>query len=265
MSPENIKRISTNLIKGWMNDEVFQPLRGDDRPTSMSEAYDLQAAVYKTQMATKGYNGFGGHKVALTSPAIQEMCGVNEPAYGSIIRDLIYSSGHVAKTNEFVRIGLEFEVCFEMGEDIPPSKNPYTAETITPYVGAAMPAFELIDDRAADYSDLDAISILTDRCWCNGVVLGAKTTEWHALDLANLKGEVIWNKVHDETGNTGAALGNPLTAVAFVANHLASRNRQLKAGEIVMTGSAVKTRFPQSGDVATYRVEGLGEVSISIA
>ena len=127
-----------------------------------------------------------------------------------------------------------------------------------------MPAFELIDDRNADYAHLDAISILCDRCWCNGIVLGERTSNWQDFDVGDLKTEVVWNGIADETGYTGAVLGHPLNSVAFVANHLIVGGESLKAGEIIMTGSALKTRFAKPGDTASYRVAGLGEVTAHV-
>ena len=214
--------------------------------------------------ARSGFSGFAGHKVALTSPASQKMCGVDEPAYGAILSEFVQSNGYEIDPADFIRLGIEFEIAFEIGEDIPASDEPHTRDSVAKFISAAMPAFELIDDRDADYAHLDAISILCDRCWCNGVVLGERQENLGELDFANLKTEVTWNDVMDETGNSGFVLEHPINAVAFVANHLQARGQQLKAGEIVMSGSALRTRFPNPGDTAKYEVEGLGEVIASV-
>jgi 2-keto-4-pentenoate hydratase len=166
--------------------------------------------------------------------------------------------------NDFIRFGIEFEVCFEMASDVPLSETPYTKETIAPYIMSAMPAFELIDDRDADYAHLDAASILTDRCWCNGIVLGEAIKDWKALDVGNLASAVVVNGNTNDEGNTRDALGHPLNSVAFVANHLAQHDQQLKAGEVIMTGSALKTQFPKSGDTIIYQISGLGDVSVRV-
>jgi len=167
-------------------------------------------------------------------------------------------------TTFFSLFGIEFEVCFEMAEDVPLSNTPYDKDSIVPFITSAMPAFELIDDRDADYAHLDAASILTDRCWCNGIVLGEKTTDLSGLDIGNLATRVLVNDQSNDHGNTRDALGHPLNSVAFVANHLAQYGKQLKANEVVMTGSALKTQFPKSGDTITYQVSGLGDVSVRV-
>lgn len=263
MRTEFIHRVARERFNGWRTRKRFTQLMGDDRPADMAEAYEVQQQVYRLMCEEAGFSGFAGHKVALTSPAIQKMCGVDEPAYGSILIEYVHENGYEADTSEFIRLGIEFEIAVEIGEDLPVHQN-HTRETVYDHIAAVMPAFELIDDRDADYAHLDAISLLADRCWCSGIVLGTRNESWRHLDIGNLKSEVVWNGEADETGHTGDALGHPLNSVAFVANHLGARGKALAAGEVIMTGSALKTRFPNSGDTANYRIDGLGEVSVRV-
>lgn len=263
MRTEFIHRVAQERFNGWRERKRFSQLLGDDRPTDMEEAYQVQAQVYQLMQDEAGFTGFAGHKVALTSPAIQEMCGVDQPAYGSILTEYVHADNHEADLADFIRMGIEFEVAIEIGTDVPTDRE-HTKETIGEYISAVMPAFEMIDDRDADYAHLDAISLLADRCWCSGIVLGTRNENWQHLDIGNLVSEVVWNGTADEKGHTGDALGHPLNSVAFVANHLRENGKQLKAGEIIMTGSALKTRFPKPGVTATYRIEGLGEVSMRV-
>ncbi len=264
MKSDFVHRIAADRFSGWRNRDKFTQLTGDNQPQDMAEAYHIQTALYEMMRDEAGFTDFVGHKVALTSPAIQTMCGVDQPAYGAVFREFVHTNNHDINPHGFIRLGVEFEVALEVAEDIPITDQLHTKESISTFISAVMPAFELIDDRDADYAHLDAMSILCDRCWCGGVVLGEPVADWQHLDLGNLVSEVIWNGVADETGNTGDALGNPLNSAAFVANHLAERGRQLKKGEFIMTGSALKTRFPKPGDHAIYRIDGLGEVVASV-
>ncbi len=264
MKQDTIHRIARERYRGWKNRERFTQLLGADRPSDMSDAYAIQSELYSIMRNEDRFTDFGGHKVALTSPAIQEMCGVDEPAYGAVFKEFIYPNHHKVDMSDFIRFGIEFEVCVEIGTDVPVSETPYNSETIFEFVSSAMPAFELIDDRDADYSHLDAASILTDRCWCNGIVLGEHMSYVHSFDIGNLATQVILNGEVTDEGNTRDALGHPLNSVAFVANHLAAYGKQLKAGEVIMTGSALRTQFPKSGDDIHYHIEGLGEVSVTV-
>ncbi len=257
--------IARKIFQANVQREQFQPLRGDDQPETLDTAYDIQDALYRI-MQTEGQSGpVAGHKIAVTSPDIQKLCGVDQPVYGSIFANTIHRSPHIANPADFVRIGVEFEIALLIREDVPMQAAPFDADTISRYVASAMPAFEIIEDRNADYSDLDARSILADRCWCGGVVLGKPVENWRRIDLGNLAGMVTVNGESLDSGNTGNALGHPLNGLAWVTNHLAARRRALKAGEIVMTGSPLKTRFPANGDSYTYTVDQLGEVTLQIS
>ncbi len=265
MEQKQTQAVAHKIFAANVRRERFQPLRGHDEPETLAAAYAIQDELYRIMQAEINAGPIAGHKIAITSPDIQKLCGVDQPVYGSIFGNTIHHSPHVANQSDFIRIGVEFEIALEIAEDVPMHAAPFDADTISRFVASAMPAFEIIEDRNADYSDLDAKSILTDRCWCGGVVLGKPVTDWRHIDLGNLTGTVTLNGESLESGNTGNALGHPLNGLAWVTNHLAGRGRALKAGEIVMTGSALKTRFPVPGDSYTYTVQGLGEVTLQIS
>lgn len=265
MDQKQTETVARKIYTANIRRERFKPLRQDDEPGSLDEAYNIQDALYRI-MQTEGDAGpVAGHKIAVTSPDIQKLCGVDQPVYGSIFARTIHRTPHVANHADFIRLGVEFEVALEIGEDVPMDAAPFDAPGISGFVNSAIPAFELIEDRNADYSDLDAKSILTDRCWCGGVVLGEPIDDWQRMDLGNLAGVVRLNGESLDSGNTGNALGHPLNGLAWIANHLAGRGGMLRAGEIVMTGSALKTRFPAPGETYSYNVEHLGEVSLQIS
>lgn len=261
MDQAEIERIARNIFDANMARAPFQPLTGQDLPPSMADAYRIQDEVHRLFGEEGGFGRLGGHKIALTSRAVQELCGVDQPAYGGVFRKVIMHAPATLKARDYVHLGLEFELGVVLGRDVPPFGAPYTRESIGEYVEACMPAFELIEDRNADYSKLDAESILTDRCWCAGVVLGAPNMDWRLLDLANTPVELSWNGEVVDSGVTGDSMGHPMEGLAWVANHLAAQDRMMRKGEIVITGSALKTRFPEIGDEIVYRIDGLGETS----
>jgi len=142
--------------------------------------------------------------------------------------------------------------------------HPYDAVTAMAHVGAAMPAFELIEDRAADYSNLDAFSLVADNTWNGGVVLGPEIAGWREVDWKTAPVTLDYNgKI--ETAVTGAAMGDPFAALAVVAENLLHRGMRLRAGDIVITGSTVKTRFAEAGDRVRYTIDGLGAVDVTVA
>ena len=110
MAASKIEQIARNRFDGWRNRERFTQLKGDLLPVNMDEAYEAQAALYALMRHEAGFTEFAGHKVALTSPAIQEMCGVDHPAYGAIFHEFVYQNRHEADPADFIRLGIEFEV-----------------------------------------------------------------------------------------------------------------------------------------------------------
>ena len=131
-------------------------------------------------------------------------------------------------------------------------------------VEALMPAFELVDDRGADYSNLFFLGVVADNTWNAGVVLGPQVTNWQDIDLAAAGGEMIINGQQAGAGKGSDALGHPLMALAWLANTLAARGKSLSQDMIVMTGSIVSTKFLNAGDMATVSIEGLGEARLTV-
>jgi 2-keto-4-pentenoate hydratase len=258
-----VARIADHIFEAHRRRVRFERLRGELAPASLADAYEVQDEVHR-RFAAAGWGELGGHKIALTSKAIQELCGVDQPAGGAIFASTIHRSPAEIRLGDFMHLGLEFEFGVRLGHDLPATGAPYTRASVTPAVAACMPAFELIEDRGADYGDLDAASILTDKCWCGGVVIGPEVAGWQDLDLETTPVELVWNGAVVDQGVTGAAMGHPFESLAWLANLLASRGRGMKAGELVITGSALKTRFPEPGDEATYRIAGLGEATVRI-
>lgn len=265
MDQREVVRVARKIFGASHAREPFARLNSADAPPTLDDAYRIQDEVHRLWQDEGGAGPLGGHKIALTSQAVQELCGVDQPAYGAVFARSVRPSPSTLSAAEFVHLGLEFELAVQIGSDVPPDGAPYTRETIAPFVSACMPAFELIEDRGADYSDLDAESILTDRCWCAGVVLGRRVADWQDLDLAAAPVSLRWNGRIIDEGVAGDSMGHPFEGLAWTANHLAAQGRMMKKGEIVITGSALKTRFPEPGDVISYAITGLGETAVRIA
>lgn len=257
-----IARVADALAEQHAHRRRYEPLAGDLALPDLDSAYAVQRRLIAGWEA--GAKGpIAGYKIALTSKAVQELCGVNQSLVGAIFASTVHPSPATVRMSDFVRVGLEFELCLKIGLDLSDNSIQYTAESVRDAVEAAVPAFELIEDRDADYSRLDGISMAADNAWSGGIVLGEATGDWRALDLATTPVRLDYNGESEEAV-TGAAMGNPLNALAWVANLLVEQGRPLRAGHWVMTGSTVKTRYPKPGDKAVYTVEGLGSVTLDV-
>jgi 2-keto-4-pentenoate hydratase len=126
---------------------------------------------------------------------------------------------------------------------------------VAPAVAAAMAAFELIEDRNADYAKVEALSLIVENCWNGGIVIGAPKA-MRVADLIGIPGRLaVGGKIVGE----GKA-EDPCATLAWLANHVAERGRGLKSGMVVITGSLIPTVAIASGQRAVFTVDGLGDV-----
>ncbi|MBT6272521.1 MAG: hydratase [Chromatiales bacterium] len=225
-----------------------------------ADAYQVQAH-YQALLQADGIGEAVGWKIALTSKAMQEFVGVSEPLAGRVYGRTVASSGATISLSDHQHLGVEFEVAVWLGEDLVGAPGSHTRESVASTISECAVAFELIEDRNADYTALDGFSVTVENCWNAGVVLGHQTRDWQAVDMVNGATRLLVNGEFEGEGRTGDALGHPFEAVAWLANLMASRGEVLSAGSFVMTGSSITTRFPAPGDNYKFEIAGLGDVS----
>jgi 2-keto-4-pentenoate hydratase len=235
----------------------FDRLRG---PATVSDAYDIQDRFVGLLRAEHGDTI--GYKVGLTSETMQKFCGIDHPIAGVVLAARLHRSGATVRRADFGRLGLEFEIAVRIKSNVPPTASPYIAETITPYIGGVCAAIELVDDRAADYTNLDVLALLADNSWNGGIVLSELITDWP--DLESVLGKATRDGVAIGEGHGRDILGHPFNSVAWLAAHLASRGESLQAGQIVMTGSVMKTIFPTEDAVYGFSLDRIGDVSVTV-
>ncbi len=262
-SHDRAAALADRLFAENVEGRPFRRPRGADRPASLDEGYRVQNLLNR-RFAEAGRGAPAGYKVGLTSEAIQTMYGSDQPISGVVFDTGVHRSPARIALADYTHLGIEFELAVEIGSEFRPEDAPFALDDARARVAACMPAFELIEDRNADHGDVDALSILVDNSWCAGVVLGPPSTDWHSLDLADTPVSLRVNDAPPAAAVTGAAMGNPLNSLVWLANQLASRGLTLKGGMIVMTGSTLATRFPDEGVRFVYEIEGLGAVEATI-
>ncbi|NML31854.1 2-keto-4-pentenoate hydratase [Paraburkholderia antibiotica] len=238
----------------------FGTLRQAGKVLDTATAYDVQDELVALFREARRADVVG-YKIGLTSTAMQTMCGIDKPVFGRILSDEVYRSGAHIDLKRYVHLGLEFEIAVKLGSDIVPNGKPLSTADIAACTAAVCPALELVEDRHADYSTLDAASLIADNSWNAGVVLA----DWQPLpDESIVRPARVFSQ--DSSTETGAVdYRHVLASVAWLAQELALRGSHLRAGEIVMTGSVVRTRFPVQGEVWHYEVDGLGTNGVNCA
>jgi 2-keto-4-pentenoate hydratase len=182
-----------------------------------------------------------------------------EPAYG-FLPSHQYASGAELSAGGFVDLRIEAEVAFKMGSEL--GGPDVTATSALSAVESALPAFELLDfiysgtPRAADY--------VANSIHGQAVVLGNPLMSLQGLDLASEEVLVENNSEFVGTYTAADVMGNPLNALAWLANQLASRGRTLKRGDIVISGGISKLLRPKAGDFINATFTHLGSVAIKV-
>jgi len=180
-----------------------------------------------------------------------------------VLASRVHQSPATARRADFGRLGLEFEIADRIKSDIPAGETPHTAATIAPHIHGVCAAIEVVDDRNADYTNLDVRSLVADNSWNAGIVLSDFSTTWPDLEAALGKATKDGSPIGEGHGRD--ILGHPFNSVAWLAGQLASRGEALKAGQVVMTGSVMKTVFPLERATYHFDLEGIGAVEVNVA
>ena len=249
------------LLAAHRQGRRFERLPAGIAPQSEEDAYRVQGAFVDALALP-----IAGWKVALTSAAMRRVVpGIDQPCAGAIFAERVHRSPAKLPRSALMRIGLECEAMVRLADDLPDTGRPWTRESVAGHVGAVAAAFELIDDRKADYNNMNAFELIADNAWNGGVAVGPEIADWQALDLAGARGSLEIDGKPVGEGRGGDAMGHPFEPLAWLANNAIARGRPLRAGELVMTGSIVPTQFLEAGNRAVYTHEALGRVELEIA
>ncbi|MGE0257273.1 MAG: 2-keto-4-pentenoate hydratase [Alphaproteobacteria bacterium] len=231
-------------------------------PASLNEAYRVRAEFEEIEQR-RGRGAVAGYKIGLTTPIMQQLCGVDEPCYGAIFASEVHHRRAEVPTSNYCRLGIETEIAVRLGEDLPRGlPNGGDVERVGRAVESCMAAIELLEDLRHDYKRLTAAAMVAGNVWNAGVVLGEPVANWRRVDLARATARLTINGREVGQGRGGDVMGNPLNALVWLANKLAAAGTPLKAGMVVMTGSMVPIQFPAPGDHAIIVVEGLGSAEL---
>jgi len=258
------QQAAARLYEAHQRRERFAPLPAGLAPRSAEDAYAIQDAFVALRAEKLG--PLAGYKIALSSPEMRRFVGVDTPQAGVILRSQVRRTPARLRAADYVRLIVEFEIGVEIGEDLPVADAPFDRERVMQAVGAIMPAIEIADDRDADYSQLSKhpYELIADNSWNEGAVLGEPVREWKSLDLGQVLGVAKVNANTVGEGRGQAAMGHPLDAVAWIANHLASLNRGLLRGEMVITGSLVTSKAVKAGDRVEFTLSDLGKTELTV-
>jgi 2-keto-4-pentenoate hydratase len=226
-------------------------------PTSVPEAYAAQAAlveIWKTKLGP-----VAGMKIATTTKVMQALMGIDHPCMGTIFASRVLNSPAQIKKADFINVRIECELAVRLGRDLPKAAEPYTRDSVRGAVKEVMAAFELIEDRFADYKTSKALSLIADNAWNGGIALGPARAVPASLDLNGIQGTLESNGKPAGEGRTD----DPMGALAWLANQAVACGRPMTAGMVVITGSVMQTVDIAQGERLVFTLDGIGQVSLS--
>lgn len=218
-------------------------------------------AIQRLQIDAKVQAGatVRGYKVGLSSRAMQQMMGVNEPDFGHLLDDMFIFEGDAISVANLCHPRVEFEVAFVLGDGL---RGPgCTVADVLRATEFVMPSIEVIDSRFHGWN-IGLCDTIADNASSAALVLGGRKVPVEHLDLRTLGVLVSRNGELIDTGAAGAVLGNPAVAVAWLANKLATFGMDLPAGSVILPGSCTKAHDVVAGDVVLAEFAELGAVSV---
>jgi 2-oxo-3-hexenedioate decarboxylase/2-keto-4-pentenoate hydratase len=227
-------------------------------PRDEAEGYRVQRALHDLMLPVNG--ALAGYKIGCTSAVMQRYLDIPHPCSGGVFVRGIHGSGVTLPAAEYLCVGVECEIAVRLARDLQPSAAPFTPQTVAAAIEAYHPAIEIVDDRYVKWETMGAPTLVADDFFAAGCVLGDPVGRAAAPDLLAVQGRAIINGVVAGQGSGADVLGHPHHALAWLANHLAAEGRGLHAGQIVLTGSLVKTVWLKAGDSVVMQLDGLGRV-----
>jgi 2-oxo-3-hexenedioate decarboxylase/2-keto-4-pentenoate hydratase len=260
---DNILAAAQVIASARRKRTALKSLARDIAPQDEAEGYLIQRAVH--DLLLPHFGAMVGYKIGCTSQVMQQYLNIPHPCGGGVFAKGVHESGASLRAKDFVRVGVECEIAVRIARDLPPSEAPYTAEWVAEAIEAYHPAIEIVDDRYVKWETMGAPTLVADDFFAAGCVLGKPVARSAAPDLLDLVGRAVVNGNEVSRGTGADVLGHPHHALAWLANHLAASGKGLLAGQIVLTGSLVKTLWLGAGDKVTMDLSELGTVAVTFS
>ncbi len=208
-----------------------------------------------------------GHKIGLTSVAMQRAVGITEPDYGTLFDDMFFEDGQRIPLDTFVAPKVEVELGFVLGRDLEGDHT--TVCEVLEATAYVIPALEIIDARieridSATGTARTVRDTIADNAASAGIVTGGRPVRPQDVDLRRVGAILHKNGVVEETGLAAGVLNHPANGVAWLARRLARWDQGMRAGELILGGSFTRLVDVTAGDVFTADYGELGTVSFSM-
>ncbi len=224
---------------------------------NFDDAYAIQSEVIRQQVASG--RKIIGHKIGLTSKAMQRSSGIDEPDYGVLLDDMVYADGGKIRAADFCVPRIEVELAFVLAKPLKgPGVGLIDVLRATEYV---VPSLELIDARLRDPRKI--FDTISDNGAAAGIVLGGRPVKPTEVDLRWVGCALYKNGEIEETGLASGVMGHPAMGIAWLANKVGPHGVVLEPGHTMLAGSFTRPVWCQAGDTIHADFGPLGNVTAS--
>lgn len=257
---EIIDRLARDLWTAETERAPMMPIGRQHPEMTTAEAYDVQSAVADIR------RGLGhrpcGFKIGLTSQAVREMVGLDEPDYGHLFEEMRIPNHGVMPRGSLIQPKIEPELAFVFAR---PLAGPDVGfDDVIAAIDYVTAAFEIVDCRIRGWQ-VRGIDAVCDNGSAARFVTGNERISAREVELPTLSARFERNGEVMATASLSEVMGNPVHAVSWLANKLATQNRRIEAGDIVLTGAPCRPADVAEGDVFRASFDRLGMVEVAWA
>jgi 2-oxopent-4-enoate/cis-2-oxohex-4-enoate hydratase len=256
LDANTIAALGDELYGAWKTATQISALTDRHANMTIADAYSVQLHTINRRIGDG--ERVVGKKIGITAKAVMQMLNVDQPDFGHLLSGMTHGESETLDSKRFCQPRGEGEIAFILNKDL--AGPGITGPEVLAATECVMPAFEIVDSRVTDWK-IKIQDTVADNASAAAFVLGDKAVSARNVDLATCgmvlekNGEIIG------TGAGAATMGNPVNAVAWLANKLGELGIVLKAGEAILSGS-LSIMFPISaGDVLRMSLNGVGSVS----
>ncbi|TDK90699.1 2-keto-4-pentenoate hydratase [Mycolicibacterium mucogenicum] len=261
MLSDNVRaELAAALAQAERSRVAMSPMTDTYADIDVVDAYEIQLLNIRQRVAEGAR--VVGHKVGLSSEAMQKMMNVDEPDYGHLLDDMQVFEDKPVLTSKYLLPRVEVEVGFVLADDLPGAGC--TEDDVLAATAAFAPAIELIDTRVTNWQ-VKLCDTIADNASSAGWVLGKERVSPKDIDIRNIDAVLKCNGEVLGEGRSDAVLGNPVTAVAWLARKVDQFGVRLKAGDVVLPGACMRAFDAKPGDDFVAEFAGLGSVHLSFA
>lgn len=245
------------LLEAYSSRKPTRPLADQFADLTIADAYQIQLVQVRRWLDDGAV--VKGHKVGLSSEAMQRQMAVDQPDFGHLLEGMFHLERLPVRTSQYLQPRVEPEVAFVLNK---PLEGP--GVTVADAIGAVdfvLPAIEIIDSRIADWK-ISIVDTIADNASSGGVVLGGRPTALSAVDLRSMGCVLTRNGAVVATGAGGAVLGSPVNSLVWLANTLGGFGVGLEAGHVILPGSITAAVPVVGGDDIAATFAGIGSVSV---